>query len=284
MEHRSERASSAAASGVAPYGKRRHFRQRIQSLTYVNLDQANGGIIRNLSEAGVALQTVTPLRANQQIYLRFDLSNPRTRMEAAGRVAWADAMGQAGVEFLSIPQRSRRQLKEWLFTQLLITAHQGAWESVFLHSKGAAEATQLLFSAAPRAPIRLEAKAAISPEVSRRITQHERNHSQEVQPVRLRVHGFPIVISPRILSGLVDGLILLSAVLLFSVVSLATTHALPAWPVALGLAFGTLCFFAAAYWLLFVICIGTTPGAHLARLAMDSDGMNTAEDERPRFR
>jgi Tfp pilus assembly protein PilZ len=286
MEYRSDLAPSVGAAAVAPHATRRHFRQKVQSLAYVNLDQANGGIIRNLSEAGIAIQAVAPLRANQQIFLRFELLNPRIRMEAAGRVAWSDAMGQAGVEFQSVSQRSRRQLKEWLFSQLLITAHQGAWDSVFLHRKGAGEAKELLFSAAPRPAIRLEPKAAISPELSQGLTKDQKDHPslREGRFERLQLHGFPISISPRTLSRLVDGLILLSAVLLFSVVSLATTHTFPAWQVAVGLAFGTLCLFAVVYWFLFVICIGVTPGVYLAKLAGDPDGMRPEEEDRPRFR
>jgi PilZ domain len=288
MEYRSDLSPSsgaAAAAAVAPYRKRRHFRQKIHNLAYVNLDQANGGIIRNLSEAGIAIQAVAPLRANQQIYLRFELLSPRTRMEAAGRVAWADALGQAGVEFLSIPQRSRRQLKEWLFTQLLMMAHQGVFDSVFLHSKRTGEATELLFSAAPRPAIRLQAEAAISPE-HWGLSQGKPNPTSmaEASHPPLQLYGFPVPISPRALSWLADGLILLSAVLLFSVVSLAMTHTLPGSWFALVLAFGALCLFAVVYWFLFVICIGSTPGTHLAQLATDSDGMRAEEDFRPRFR
>ncbi len=288
MEYRSDLSPSsgaAAAAAVAPYRKRRHFRQKIHNLAYVNLDQANGGIIRNLSEAGIAIQAVAPLRANQQIYLRFELLSPRTRMEAAGRVAWADALGQAGVEFRSIPQRPRRQLKEWLFTQLLMMAHQSVFDSVFLHSKRTGEATELLFSAAPRPAIRLQAEAAVSPE-HWGLSEDKPNPLSiaEASHRPLQLYGFPVPISARTLSWLADGLILLSAVLLFSVVSLAMTHTFPAWWFALGIAFGALCLFTMAYWFLFVICIGSTPGTHLAQLATDSDGMHAEEDFRPRFR
>jgi len=287
MEYRSDLSPSgaAAAAAVAPYRKRRHFRHKIHNLAYVNLDQANGGIIRNLSEAGIAIQAVAPLRANQQIYLRFELLSPRTRMEAAGRVAWADAMGQAGVEFLSIPQRSRRQLKEWLFAQLLMMAHHGVWDSVFLHSKRTGEARELLFSAAHRPAIRLQAEAAISPE-HWGLSKDKPNPPPiaEASHRPLQLYGFPVPISARSLSWLADGLILLSAVLLFSVVSLAMTHTFPAWWFALGIAFGALCLFTVAYWFLFVICSGSTPGTHLAQLATDSDGMRAEADFRPRFR
>jgi Tfp pilus assembly protein PilZ len=288
MEYRSDLVSSAggaaAATAVAPYRKRRHFRQKIQSLAYVNLDQANGGIVRDLSEAGVAIQAVAPLRVNQQVYLRFELLSPRVRVEAAGRVAWADAMGQAGVEFVSIPQRSRSQLKEWLFTQLLTTAHQVVWDSVFLHSKGGADATELLFSAAPRPVIRLEPEATIPPNLSREeVEDREYPQGPEDGPEPLHLLGFPI--STRAFARLVDGLVLMSAVLLFSLVSVAMTHIFPRWPVALGLALSAACVFGAVYWFLFVVWIGATPGTRLAQhAATDSDDMYLEEEDRPRFR
>jgi hypothetical protein len=285
MEYRSDLLSSggtAAATAVAPYRKRRHFRQKVQSLAYVNLDQANGGIIRDLSEAGVAIQAVAPLRVNQQVYLRFELLSPRVRVEAAGRVAWADAMGQAGVEFVSIPQRSRSQLKEWLFTQLLTTAHQVVWDSVFLHGKRGGDATELLFSTAPRPVIRLEPEAAPIPaSVSQEEDWECRQGPQE--PVALQLLGFPI--STRMLARLIDGLVLMSAVLLFSLVSMAMTHIFLGWWVAVGLALSAACVFGAVYWFLFMTWIGATPGTRLAQhAANDSNGMYLEEEDRPRFR
>jgi Tfp pilus assembly protein PilZ len=115
-------ASHAAATGLAPWRRRRHYRHQIQTLAYLNLDQLNGGIIHNLGDSGIAVQSVAPLSANQQVFLRFELSHPKVRVEGTGRVAWADPMGQAGIEFLTLAQRSRRGLKEWIFVQLLNTA------------------------------------------------------------------------------------------------------------------------------------------------------------------
>src|SRR5882762_8690952 len=103
-------ASRAAAMGPAPRRRRRHYRHQIRCLAY-----------RNLGEAGITVQAVAPLSADQQVCLRFDLVNPRVRVEGTGRVAWADPVGQAGIEFLALSQRSRRGLKEWIFIQLLTT-------------------------------------------------------------------------------------------------------------------------------------------------------------------
>src|SRR5690242_20924953 len=88
--------------------RRHHYRHQIHSLAYLNLDQFNGGILRNIGEAGVAVQAVASLSAGQQVFLRFDLANPRVRVEGTGRVAWADSFGQAGIQFLSLSQRARR--------------------------------------------------------------------------------------------------------------------------------------------------------------------------------
>jgi Tfp pilus assembly protein PilZ len=277
-------AFGAAETAAATHRKRRHIRQKIQSLAYVNLDQANGGIIRDLSEGGIALQAVAPLRPNQQIFLRFELLNPRIRMEAAGRVAWADAMGQAGVEFLSISQRSRPQLKDWLLTQLLGTAHEAVQHSVFAHGDRFGEAAELIFSSVPRSSIPLEPQAATRRELRLRPGKADQPPAAEGRGRPVQVHDFPFSISSRAVPRLVDGLALLSAILLFSAVSLATTHVSLAWHVALGLACGVLCLFALVYWFLFAICLGVTPGDRLAQLAAESDGIHTREDERPRFR
>ena len=36
--------------------------------------RANGGVIRNLGDTGLAIQAVAPLYVNQQVFLRFDLA------------------------------------------------------------------------------------------------------------------------------------------------------------------------------------------------------------------
>ena len=76
--------SSREAVPLTPLGRRGHYRHQIQSLAYVNLDQTNGGVIRNLGDTGLAIQAVAPLYVNQQVFLRFDLANPRARIEANG--------------------------------------------------------------------------------------------------------------------------------------------------------------------------------------------------------
>ena len=153
-------ATSPNEGGLSPLGRRRHYRHQIQSLAYVNLDQGNGGIIRNLGDSGLAIQAVAPLFVNQHVSLRFELASPRVRVEATGRVAWVDPVGQAGVEFLTLSQRSSRLLKEWIFVQLMASAQHSAGDSTTLYGMSSQEAAELLFSAGSRPAIRLEANAA----------------------------------------------------------------------------------------------------------------------------
>ena len=280
---------NAAAVGFAPRRQRVQYRHQIRSLAYVNLnqanrdqldpdhsnsnpDQANGGIIRNLGEAGIAIQAVVPLCANQQVSLRFDLANPRVRVEATGRVAWADRTGQAGIEFLSLPQRSQRLLKEWLFVQLLAVAHQATGEADFVYRESGEEA--LLFSASSRPAIRFEpALPNASPA-----------DEDEPPPASLHLPWLPFPISAVALSWLVDGLILVSALLLFAVVCMAMIGAVPPWPITLALGVGVAAVLTATYRFLFFLLIGGTPGYCLAGRTSDPGGKIREPDERPRFR
>jgi hypothetical protein len=265
-----EPASHGFATGPATRRRRRHYRHQIQTLAYLNLDQSNGGIIRNLDDFGIAVQAVAPLRADQQVFLRFELGNPRVRVEATGRVAWADPMGQAGIEFQSLSQRPRRGLKEWVFIQLLTSA-QAAADMHFLCSGD----TGLLFSTAPRPAIRVE---GTGPGFS--LAGEKKPRSQSLQ-----LPWFPLAVSAGILSHLVDALIVLSAVLLFAVIGMSMIGAAPVWPVTLILGLAVSGLFAVLYRFLFLFWMGATPGRYVARRASNAmSGCNAEADERPRFR
>jgi Tfp pilus assembly protein PilZ len=274
MDFRVATSPRADAGGLTPLGRRRHYRHQIQSLAYVNLDQANGGIIRNLGDTGLAIQAVAPLYLNQQVFLRFDLANPRVRLEATGRVAWADPVGQAGVEFLALSQRSRRLLKEWIFIQLLATAQHSAGDESFFQGKSEQEAAELVFSSVARPAIRLEPRAAAA-------RLKEESGGQQA----LHLSWFPFAISAPALSRLVDGLILLSAVLLFALICIAMVGVVPSWPVALLMGLGATGVFAALYRFLFLFWIGDTPGDWLAGISPDPlAGNEIRAEDRPRFR
>jgi hypothetical protein len=277
MPSRSSLVESQETEPAAQRNLRRPYRQKIRTLSQVTLDAANGAILRDLNEFGIALQTVTPLVPNQQVHLRFELPASRTRVEAAGRIAWTDSWGQAGVQFLNLPQRSERLLKEWIFTQILSSAYLfSPCESATVEGNHSESASELLFSAAPRAAIQLEPPPARPTAVP----------DQKARPRNMRLRWCPIPISLSALSRLVDGLVLLCAVLLFAVMSLAITNTLPPYPVALALAIAVTASFIALYWFLFVFWFRRTPGEHLARMACTESGnrKHSREEDQTRFR
>jgi hypothetical protein len=240
----------------------------------VNLDHANGGIIRNLSENGIALQAIGPLQVNQQVFVRFELTSPRLRVEAIARVGWIDSFGQAGVQFLNLPQRTRRLLKEWIFTQLLAGTHRASAESIFLKSESEVD---LLFSPGHRPTISLDAAVSGASSLG---------DFQLSDDAMVRFLWCPVSFSAGGLSWLIDSMILLSAVLLFLILSLAMTHSLPAWTVVSGLGLGVACLFTAVYWFLFTIWMSATPGTCVVQRAWVNSKHGTRQNEadRPRFR
>ncbi len=277
-------------------GRRLHYRQKLSTLAYINVDHSNGGIIRDISEAGVAIQTVKPLRLSQQVALQFDLLRPRLHVEALGRVAWGDAHGQAGVQFLNVDDRSRRSLKQWIFTQLLARAQQLADSGFAFAPADPGEAVdQLLFSAPPRPAIRLETEVSSEPIGLREQTLRTEGSQPRTKPdyeMLDREHSAPIVRLPwvplpiprRFLANLVDGLILISALLLFSVLAMGITQMFPSWPVVAALALGVSAIFAVLYRFLFVTWMGATPGARLATLASRDSAGGEDEVDRVLFR
>jgi len=254
-----------------PSRKRRRYRHGIHRLAYVDLDHGNGGILRNLNETGIALQAVAPLRENQQVHVRFELMSPRVRVEALGRIRWADNFGQAGVQFLDLPERTRRLLKDWIFTRVLADSYRCSKESIFVQPE---REFKLRFSPNTRPSISLDPEMSGAPD----------SESTDENAI-VRFLWCPVGISAGSLSWLIDSLILVSAVLLFLMLSLAMTHSLPAWTVVLALGLGVACLFTTLYWFLFTIWMGATPGVCLVqRACVNSEGARLREAERPRFR
>jgi PilZ domain/RDD family len=253
------------AGAVAPVPDRRaHYRYPIHSLVYVNLDQGNGGIIRNLSEDGVAIQAVAAVQANQPLRLRFDLLSPRTRIEVQGDVSWATASGQAGVRFADMSPPRRRQLNDWVLTNLLRRIEQ-ACPAIM----GPVEGRDLILSPSARPPIRLPNMTA----------------SAAAQESGVRALAWwPRPISARTLARITDGLVIFSAVLIFLFIFLAMSQTLPAWPVTLGLAIGVFGVFAALYRCLFAVLGRGTAGVRLARIAIEGDEESPLPQPETRFR
>jgi hypothetical protein len=263
--------------------QRQHFRHPLGSLAYVRLDHANGGIIRNISQSGVAIQAVGRLHVGQVIHLRFDLLRPKVRIDATGQVAWANEFGQAGISFLNLPPRPQRALKEWLMTDLLAAASELAPNKapIFNPVEDGCATDGLIISAAPVPTIPVEQDAAAEDDSEQSMRTDELTGSE----MPLRFSWWPADISPRAFSGFVDSMIVVSAVLLFSIIAIESTGIIPSILIALGFVAFLLVVFGAVYWFLFVSMVGRTLGRHLAQIAAeDLAWMGKPETDCPRFR
>jgi hypothetical protein len=93
--------------------RRSCVRHQVHGPVFASFDGVTGGMILDLSEQGVSMQTVTPLQAERRMQLRLDLPDSDI-LETTGYVAWADALGRAGVRFSELPAEARHRLDEWL--------------------------------------------------------------------------------------------------------------------------------------------------------------------------
>jgi hypothetical protein len=262
---------------------RTHYRHELRTLTYVTLDEANGGIIRNLSHEGVAVQAVGALRPEQQVRLRFELRFPRMRVEAGGQVSWASASGRCGIRFVDLPENTRHQIDEWIFSNLLDAIardvahpHSIFGASVVSIAQGEKpregsvrgesvrdENDGLTVSAAPRPAIRLE------PEFDEPLLHPHREEDLRnlVDDPYADLNWLSRPLSGRTLSWLVDGLVVTAALLLFTLIFLSIAHELPPWPLALGTGLAAAAFVATAYWGVFSVFGGASLGVRLAQVA-----------------
>ena len=105
---------------------RRHsLRQRVNTPAFASFDGVTGGMILDLSEEGMSMQTLAPLEAHSILPLHLSLGEPTAYLETTGYVAWADALGRAGVRFSELPDAARERLREWLTTN----AYAPSWKA-----------------------------------------------------------------------------------------------------------------------------------------------------------
>jgi hypothetical protein len=281
---------------------RTHYRHELRTLTYVTLDETNGGIIRNLNHDGVAVQAVGVLRQQQRVRVRFELRFPRLRVEANGQVSWGTASGQCGIRFVDLPARTSRQIDEWIFSNLLdaiardvghprpifgpsvvsIAREENIGDEIVSEENDAEEDGGLTLSAAPRPVIRLE-PGFTRRDVASVLHQHGEEDCADPSSAQYAKTWLSQPLSGRTLAWLVDGLIVIAGVLLFALIFLSIAHELPPWPLTLGTASAAAVFVAAAYWTVFTVFGGPSLGARIAQAAFSLEEEKEREDA-SRFR
>ncbi|HEX4073830.1 MAG TPA: TonB family protein [Candidatus Acidoferrales bacterium] len=95
--------------------RRTYSRQSVRTLTYVELDEGNGGIVLNASEGGLSVQAVMSLMEDSLPKMRFRLSQSKDWLETAARVVWvSESRKVAGLQFVDMPEQTRLHIREWL--------------------------------------------------------------------------------------------------------------------------------------------------------------------------
>ena len=94
--------------------RRRWVRQRVHAPAFASFDGVTGGMILDLSEQGLSMQTSAPVKSKRRVDLHLNLPEPVSNLETTGYIAWADAFGRAGVRFSELPEDAQNRLKQWL--------------------------------------------------------------------------------------------------------------------------------------------------------------------------
>ncbi len=73
--------------------RRSCVRHKVTGPVFASFDGVTGGMILDLSEQGLSMQTVVPLEPDrypeQRLHLRLDLPDSEAHLETTGYIAWA---------------------------------------------------------------------------------------------------------------------------------------------------------------------------------------------------
>src|SRR5271155_2114586 len=106
--------------------RRRRVRQKVHTPAYASLNGSSSGQILDLSEIvdiseeGMAIQTSFPLEVQRSVNLCLDLRATRACIHTTGEVIWCDGSGRVGISFPQMQDAALRQLKEWLFVNVMV--------------------------------------------------------------------------------------------------------------------------------------------------------------------
>lgn len=125
MEFTGSKANGTSRQSKPIIERRGSQRLVVHSPAYVRLNGSSPdrapdlNEILDISDEGVSVQTSSPLEVNSDLNLSLDLSETNTRINTTGQVVWSNHSGRAGIRFPKLSDQSLRQLKEWLFVNIL---------------------------------------------------------------------------------------------------------------------------------------------------------------------
>ena len=129
--------------------RRQRVRQKVHTPAYASLNGSSSGQILDLSEivdiseAGMAIQTSFPLDVQRSVNLCLDLTATRACIHTRGEVIWCDGSGRVGIRFPRMPDDALRQLKEWLFVNVMVACVNYRADLLSASSSASSPANQL---------------------------------------------------------------------------------------------------------------------------------------------
>ena len=95
--------------------RRKTPRTSIRKLAYVNFEPYNtGGVVTDVSTAGLRFHTVAPLQQGGVVRLSLTLGAMK-QIEAVGELVWTDSTRQiGGVRFVVLPPTAAEQINNWI--------------------------------------------------------------------------------------------------------------------------------------------------------------------------
>jgi len=116
MTDESEQIPDSNSVSVPARDRRAHPRQRVRSLSYVELGPDNGGIVLNISEGGIAVQAAEALDETEGlIAMRIEIPGSRKRLQVNAEFAWIGASRKdAGFRFVDLQEDALQRIRAWI--------------------------------------------------------------------------------------------------------------------------------------------------------------------------
>jgi CheY-like chemotaxis protein len=113
-----ERAMSSLRAAQAVLHQDKRYKARVLVHTQATVEYAGGEPVKatlvDLAEDGMAVNFGKKLPPTCRVYFQFQLPGQKATVRLSGQVVWQDWNGRAGVQFVDVPQTSRRIMSEWL--------------------------------------------------------------------------------------------------------------------------------------------------------------------------
>lgn len=125
-----ERALSSLCAAQAALYRDKRSKPRAAVHTHATIDYAGAeqekATLVDLAEDGMAVNFGKKLPPTCKVYFQFQLPGQMAKVRLSGQVVWQDWNGRAGIQFVHVPQSSRKVLQEWLKSKLADMPQHGA--------------------------------------------------------------------------------------------------------------------------------------------------------------